>query len=122
MGDTPPGATPNPVPPPFSYLASDAGKPGVPALRFSESRMLRAIAHYRPSKSLRFAWVDTTPPNGFIVYDATGDVCTASAFGYAVLNGACNEFYEPGENPYGTMAAPDCFGSEHRPWMTPAPR
>ena len=59
----------------------------------------------------------------FIVFDATDGACEVWAPGYKVLNGGCNEFYEPGENPYYTHPAPECFPEDvNPPWMTARPR
>jgi len=118
MGNTPPGTTPNPKPPPLSYLVSDIGKHGVPQLNAPERAMIERIRRYVRSKTLRFAWVeDSTTMGEPIVFDAYDGPCEGWAAGYAVLNGACNEYYEPGENPYSTHAVPGCYRSSPRPWM-----
>jgi hypothetical protein len=121
LGNVGPGGTPNPQPPPESYAAADIGKPGFPELAPPELDAVRRIERYVHSKTLRIAWL--APPNQrvnaeFIVFDATDGPCLDAAPGYPVLNGSCNEFYEPGENPYNTGAAPDCFRPSPRPWMT----
>ena len=119
MGDVPPGTTPDPEPPPQSYLVRDIGKAGVPELTQGERAMVVRIQRYIHSKTLRIAWVDhATTHQGFIVFDATDGPCEVWAAGYKVLNGSCNEFYQPGENPYTTHAVPDCFPQdENPPWM-----
>jgi hypothetical protein len=122
MGNTPPGTIPNSAPAPESYLVSDIGKAGMAALTAHELRLVRRISRYVPSKTLRFAWVDRDiTGHDFIVFDATDGPCEVWSAGYAVLNGDCNEFYQPGENPYGTHAGSGCY-PEKRPWMdTPKP-
>ena len=118
LGDVSPGSTPNPSPPPQSYSVGDIGKPGFPRLAPDELAMVRRIQHYVHSRTLRVAWVRSTTKNGFIVFDATDGPCEVWAAGYKVLNGRCNEFYQPGESPYNTNAVPDCFPRDaHSPWM-----
>lgn len=99
---------------PQSYLAKDIGKPGFPALKSEEASMVRRIERYVHSKTLRIAWVDAG--REFIVFDASDGPCETWAAGYSVLNGGCNELYEPGENPYHTHAGSGCY-PDHRPWM-----
>ena len=101
-----PGTTPNPNPPPLSYSVKDIAKPGVPTLTADESAVLRRIRRYVHSETLRFAWVSNWKSNDFIVYDATDGPCANFALGYEVLNGPCDVFYEPGENPYSTHPGP----------------
>jgi hypothetical protein len=122
MGNTPPGTLPNPEAPPQSYAVADIGKPGFPALSADEGATVKRIQRYVHSKVLRIAWV-AGYRREFIVFNATDGPCEVWAVGYKVLNGGCNEYYQPGENPYDTHAAPDCLPQElHRPWMTPTPR
>lgn len=121
MGDTPPGQRVNPELPPQSYLAADIGKPGFPKLRQRELQTVRSIQHDGHWKSLRIAWLGyATTPHNFIVFDATDGPCEVAAGGYAVLNGDCNELYQPGENPYSTHAGTGCY-PESRPWISPTP-
>ncbi|HEX3468163.1 MAG TPA: hypothetical protein VHT05_08815 [Candidatus Elarobacter sp.] len=121
MGNVPPGTTPNPEPPPQSYSANDVGKPGFPALSADDAATLRRIRRYVHSRTLRIAWLGPSQPNReFIVFDAPDGGCRVEAAGYGVLNGGCNEFYQPGENPYGTHAGSGCYPMS-RPWMTPEP-
>lgn len=104
LGNVPPGTVPDPQTPPQSYRLADVGRPGVPALSPAERRLVARIECYTKDRpKLRFARVEASTANGFIVFDA--------------LDGPCNEFYEPGENPYRTMPAPSCFPTK-RPWMT----
>lgn len=120
LGNVPPGETPNPRPPPESYRAADIGKPGFPTLTADEAALVTRVRRHVRSSALRIAWVDGgQPPGGkeFIIFNAVEGPCNAAAGGDAVLNGACNEFYEPGENPYFTMAAPGCMQPIRRPWM-----
>ncbi len=119
MGNTPPGETPNPEPPPKSYLVSDIGKRGVPHLNAQRRALIGRIRRQLHSQTLRFAFVDDFPRDSdFIVYDATDGPCTVASLGYPVLNGACNEYYKPGEIPYATFPAPDaCYRATPRPWM-----
>lgn len=118
LGNVPPGSMPNQEPPPQSYSAEDIGKPGMRQLTAGEASMLQRIRHYVHSKTLRVAWVDgATTPGGFIVFDATDGPCYGNPGGYSVLNGTCNEGYQPGETPYHTIAESGCFQSP-RPWLT----
>ncbi len=53
-----------------------------------------------------------------MVYDAVAGVCVDTAPGYPVLNGRCNEYYEPGENPKSTNVVPTWSNeAKTRPWM-----
>jgi hypothetical protein len=79
---------------------TDIGKPGVP-LEFRDLETVRRIQGRVKSKTLRFAYVPA-----FIVFDALHGPCYDAAGGYPVLNEGPNQFYEPGENPYTTLAAP----------------
>jgi len=99
---------------PISYLASDAGKPGVPRIDAADLKMLMSIQHYLHSPRLRFAFVGLE----FIVYktDPVSGICMDNAPGYQILNHECNATYEPGERPDVTSAAPSCPGYP-RPWM-----
>ena len=103
----------------MSYLVSDIGKPGMPRLSVSERAMIERVRRYVHSRTLRFAWVDHSTTMGEpIVFDAYDGPCEVWAGGYQVLNGFCNEYYEPGENPYSTHAAPGgCYRAPPRPWM-----
>ena len=112
MGYVPHGQTPPPDLPPQSYLASDVGKPGVPKLSKDEMRALREIEREHPSKYLRVAWVGRGGTvTGMIVFDAFDGPCETWPAGYHVINGACNEYYEPGENPYYTHGVMGCYPS-----------
>jgi hypothetical protein len=127
MGNVPPGTIPNPDPPPESYAVADIGKPGFPTLSRDEFAMVRRIQRYVHSKTLRLAWLGSSAgaprssPGEFIVVDAADGPCEVAAAGYSVLNGECNEFYQPGENPYSTHPGSGCYDVP-RPWMTAAPR
>jgi hypothetical protein len=120
MGDVPPGSTPNPLPPPLSFAVKDLGKSGMPRLSTTELHAVRRIERIAPSPTLRFAWVDGGDKPEFIIFNASDGPCEVWAAGYQVLNGYCNEFYQPGENPYHTHAVPDC--SWTKPWGTPTPK
>jgi len=106
LGNVPPGTTPKPELPPQSYSAAFVGKPGFPKLTPHELATLHRIQHHVHSKTLRIAWLGSPPAGEFIIFDATDGPCEIQAAGYQILNGARNEFYTPGENPYGTYAAP----------------
>jgi hypothetical protein len=115
LGNVPPGTTPNPIPPPMSYAATDLGKRDVPEPTLRETAILRRIAQQLRSSTLRFAWVDgANQRREFIVYDAPDGPCALDH--YEVLNGSCNRYYMPGENPYhefgGTAGNWPC----KRPW------
>lgn len=117
LGNVPPGTIADPRPPPQSYNVSDIGKRGFPALKAREATLIKRIHHYVRSATLRIAWVDdATTPRGFIVFNAVHGPCYPAPW-YEVLNGTCNEIYEPGENPYFTVAAPYCVPIEKRPWL-----
>jgi hypothetical protein len=116
LGDVSPGATPNPERPPQSYRVKDIGRPSFPTLTSEEAALVKRVTHYVTSDTLRIAWVDrATTPKGFIIFDASDGPCTTGQQ-YRVLNGSCNEVYEPGENPYRTFPVPDCFPTK-RPWL-----
>ena len=114
LGNVPPGTTMNPRLPPIEYAAEDVGKPGFPKLTRYELVALRELRRVDDSPQLRIAWVDGPdgPNSEFIIFDETGEPCNGNAGGYRVLNGRCNEFYEPGENPYETRAANGCYGTK----------
>ncbi len=116
LGTTPPGSTPNPVPPPESYRVRDIGRPGFPALKPVEAALTKRVIRYIKSDTLRIAWVTQRNSTEFIIFDAIYGPCYNGSGGYPVLNGRCNEFYDPGENPYHTLPAPSCFPSK-RPWL-----
>jgi hypothetical protein len=108
----------NTRPSPLSYAVSDLGKPGVPKFTARESAVLTRIQRYVHSETLRFAWVYGWKPHDFIVYDATDGPCADFALGYEVLDGPCDVFYEPGENPYQTHPGPPEGITCKRPWGT----
>ncbi len=123
MGNVPPGTEIKTKLPPESYAAADVGKPGFPALTRDEAGMLARIQQYVHSKTLRIAWVGrrSEGERAFIVFDASDGPCEVWAAGYPVLNGTCNEAYQPGENPYTTHGTPGCYPpNDHRPWMPAA--
>jgi hypothetical protein len=79
---------------------------------------VQRIVHHVRSKTLRIAWVEhATTPKAFIVFDAVSGPCVVAG-GDPVLNGVCNEFYEPGENPYNTLSSPTCLNPKKRPWLS----
>ena len=95
----------------MSYRADDVGRPGVPRLTDDQRRVLAKIRRYLHSKTLRFAFVG----GSMIVFDARYGPCWDVAPGYKVLNGACNEYYEPGEEPASTFGIPGCYETPP-PW------
>jgi hypothetical protein len=105
---------------PISYLARDAGKPGVPPLSSKERAVLQSIMRYVHSPLLRFTHVFA---GGFIVYvtQVSAGICMDAGGGYMVLNQDCNTTYEPGENPDATSVVPTC-PDYPRPWMHAAAR
>lgn len=120
MGNVSPGSVMSPKPPPESYAVGDIAKPNFPKLSASEAGTVARIGRYVHSKALRIAWVSHTHAGegGFIVFDALDGPCEVWAPGYPVLNGTCNEFYQPGENPYDTHGSTGCLPpNAHRPWM-----
>jgi hypothetical protein len=105
-GNVPPGSTPSPIEPPIEYNARDVGKPGFPPLNQRELRTLKNIEATNSSPSLKIAWLrQSKPKSGFLVFDDPGVPC-GTLGGFKVINGACNEFYEPEENPYRTITVP----------------
>jgi hypothetical protein len=98
------GRTPNPSPPPQSYLASDTGKPGAPQLTPYERSVVDAIQGRLHSSTLRVVWLAYR----FVVFDAVNGPCMDAAPGYRVLNVRCPAiaYYQPGEDPYGTSSGP----------------
>jgi hypothetical protein len=125
MGNVPPGTTMNPQLPPESYAVGDIGKPGFPVLTPAEAGMVARIGRYVRSNALRIAWVHGAHEGErqFIVFNAVDGPCKVSAPGYPVLNGFCNEVFQPGEIPYNTHATTGCYPpNAKRPWMPNAPR
>ncbi len=96
--------------PPTSYLVRDVGAPGVPALSSAERDAVRRIATHHASATLRFTFLASSVRNdSFVVFDAVNGPCFDAAGGYPVLNGdpQSRRFYEPGENPYVLLSAPE---------------
>jgi len=115
LGNVPPGTTPNPIPPPLSYLAKDVGKATAPELTSGEAAELGRIERFVSLKTLRFAWINRENGHqGFIVFDATDGPCALDH--YEVLNGGCNVYYMPGENPYTDFAGTPGNWPCKRPW------
>lgn len=96
-----------------SYRVSDLGKPDVPLLNQRERKQLNQILRFVHPATLRFVKVS----GDFYVFDWQGqrDLCDPDAPPTFVLNGACNEYYQP-VDLVGTMAAPSCSGPS-RPWI-----
>ena|ERR1017187_8724293 len=104
-----PGIKHDPSPAPISYQVSDVGKTRVPALNHHEMALLKKIEHYVHSQTLRFEFItNKLDRHRMIFFDAVQGACIGNAPGYHVLNGACNEYYEPGENPRYTVGIPSC--------------
>jgi hypothetical protein len=97
---------------PRSYRVEDLGRPGVPHLNADERGTITLIRRYVHRKTLRFAFVG----GSMIVFDARFGPCWGVAPGYFVLNGFCNEYYEPGENPASTHGIPGPCSGPRRPW------
>ena len=98
---------------PRNYAVSEIGKRGVPALKKNQLKMLSSIRKYVRSSTLRFTFID----DDLVVFDAVDGPCfDGGAPGYPVLNGACDEYYQPGEDPRKTVPAPGCIGPP-RPWI-----
>jgi hypothetical protein len=110
----------DPAPLPESYAVNEISKPGFPGLTPSEATTVRRIRRYVQSPTLRIAWL---PPHGyrkkaeFVVFDAVDGPCSKT-LAYGVLNGWCNEMYQPSFDAYSTWAAPDCLKATPPPWMT----
>jgi len=110
---------------PPSYLVRDIGKLGVPLLSAQQTALARKIQKYFDPKTLRFSFLQTESGPRFVVYDATGnpkfDPCSDNPAAYHVLNGADNEYLEPGEtgNAYGIPG--DAGLPTPGPWMPPSP-
>lgn len=82
-------------------------------LRDDERREIRMIRRYIGENYalLHFTHLE----NRLIVFVSHSGDCFGGAPGYAVLNGYCNEYYEPGEMPNNTHPTPDCL-APRRPW------
>jgi hypothetical protein len=101
---------------PPSYPVSDIGKAGVPRPRAGEIATLHLILHYIHPLALRFAYIKGHNGREFILFNAPPErLCDPELTGFFVLNGACNEFYEP-LNLDVLGAWPDC-DSPPRPWV-----
>jgi hypothetical protein len=99
---------------PRNYSVAEIGRRGVPMLTSSQLKMLSSIRKFVKSTTLRFSFIS----GDFIVFDAIDGACfDGGAPGYPVLNGACNEYYQPGEDPRKTVPAPGCIGPP-RPWIS----
>ena len=97
---------------PTSYAAQDVGKPGLPKVSPKDLATLKRIIRTAGDPTLRFAYV----MGEFIVYDAFNGPC-AGMVRYRVINGACNEFYEPYDIAYNTSSAmgPGCLNPTPQP-------
>jgi hypothetical protein len=93
-------------------VSTDLGRPQVPHLNADERGTIALIRRYVHSKTLRFAFVG----GSMIVFDARFGPCWGVAPGYFVLNGFCNEYYEPGEKPTSTHGIPGPCTGPRRPW------
>jgi hypothetical protein len=93
-----------------SYSVKDIGRPHVAHLSRADSNMIRAIERYVDSSTLRFAF---TPVDELLVFNASGDPCAE----YRVLNGGCNEGYDPVDRLRGTAAFPGGCLNTPRPWL-----
>lgn len=84
-------------------------------LRNDERREIETIRRYIGVNyaKLRFTHLGKR----LIVFVSQFGDCDSSAPGYRVLNGYCNEYYEPGEMPNRTHPTPGCLGAR-RPWYT----
>ena len=98
---------------PISYTAARVGTKGVPPVGGPDRQTLALIRRFVHSRTLRFVYLRD---RGFIVFDARYGPCNGAAPGYPVLNGACNEYYEPGEDPTKTHPMSGCVGPP-RPWV-----
>jgi hypothetical protein len=101
---------------PVIYHVADIGRRGVPVLTPSQKRSISAITRYLKSPHLRFVLLDRQ----FVVFNAFRGPCVYDAPGYQVLNGFCNEYYQPGRDPDHTHPVAGCIGPP-RPWA-PADR
>lgn len=96
-----------------SYRVSDIGKPDVPLLNQRERNQLNQILKFVHPTTLRFVKTSGV----FYIFDWQGkrDLCDPDASPAFLLNGACNEYYQPVDLA-GTIAAPSC-ASIPRPWI-----
>jgi len=96
---------------PTSYAGSDIGKKGVPVVMRSDLHVLHQIQRYVHTKTMRFII------NGeyALFFDAYDGPCIGWAAGYAVLNGGCNEYYQPSGEFKTTYPVPSCMPP--RPWV-----
>jgi hypothetical protein len=97
---------------PIIYRVADVGRRGVPKLDKHERDEIRTISKFVRSRYLRFAVLG----GDVVVFNAFRGDCVYDAPGYPVLNGACNEYYQPGLDPNVTHPMPGCLGPP-RPWV-----
>lgn len=115
-----PGQAPNVKELPQSYSVRDIARPGFPHLTRVEATLVERVAYYVKSKTLRISWIRSATTNKrFIIFDAIYGPCGGN--GYVVLNGECNEIYEPTDIPFHTVPVPNCFAIK-RPWLSKATR
>ncbi len=102
-----PGSNAALPPPPAIYSVRDIGKAGVPRLTPTQLRSVRMIEGAFGSAHLQFVLLPERAE--LVVFNATRGVCANWAGGYPLLNDNPDgrRFYEPGDNPYTTLTAPD---------------
>lgn len=103
---------------PPSYSVTLIGKPDVPRLSAADLATLHRIIKYVHPATLRFAYLDKMPEHRrFIVFNARPNrLCDPTQTPFVVLNGACNEYYEPLDVMFTTTAAMGCVNPP-RPWI-----
>jgi hypothetical protein len=76
---------------------------------------VQRVAHYVRTTQMYYAYFPFPGGQFELVYSP--DVfCAPTPTWYIVLNGACNEFYDPFATPMNTIATPDCW-NPRRPWV-----
>ncbi len=95
---------------PVIYRVTDMGKPDTPRLDARKRAFFKRIRRRYPREDLRFAEV----LGRMLVFRVAGkDVCSLGAHNM-VLDGWCDEYYMPGENPRRRFPSGEC-------WSTPPP-
>jgi len=103
---------------PIIYRVADIGKPGVPRLSRMQEVMIASIRKYVLSPALSFVRGGDAPSTpDLIVFNPISDLCRNIAGGFAVLNGSCNQEYQPGENPNAIVPTSGMCVMPPRAWM-----
>jgi len=92
------------------------GRPGVPRIAPQDLAKLRRMLRYIHPSYLRFAYLSAMPKgHRFIIFNAAPSaLCSQHVF--SVLNGSCNEYYEPSDVMFTSTPATSCINPP-RPWI-----